>query len=125
MKCFHFPDESVMLFMCPRSRLPIEKRWPKKLKIQRRVVPDTDLPIAHTVHHRNYNFNIISKQAVCLHCFHSNPNWQIAPCHELSRHRMRAVAILRALKLLVVGGYCYNGLRDMDWRCRERETQAM
>ena len=36
-------------FVWGRSRLPIEKKWPKKLKIQRRVVPDTDLPIAHTV----------------------------------------------------------------------------
>ncbi len=32
----------------PRSRLPLERRWPKTFKIQRRVVGDDSLPLAHT-----------------------------------------------------------------------------
>jgi hypothetical protein len=48
-----------------RSRLPIEKRWPKKLKIQRRVVPDTDLPIAHTV---RVAFAIVITRCSCSVC---------------------------------------------------------
>lgn len=35
-------------FAWGRSRLPLERRWPKTFKIQRRVVGDDSLPLAHT-----------------------------------------------------------------------------